>query len=292
MKFPIPFRRKHTWFEANVDAFADGALWGRDLERFEAHVAACDACATMLEQTRQLKSLVAALPEPALNRSFAIDHAMLSGATPETSPASGGTWTGAVRSMQGLAAAGIALFAVLVVVDVGGGTTATSPAGDHDSAPGEAGLASEEADRLDDDAGRFLDDGGQESADEGGTDDDDDSGGSPGGPVAPEPTPTPGVGAAGNDRPTPAPTTTTAPDETEPIVQDDDPGANTEDPVLPPSAGDLAGSDGSGAETTALYADEPEGGVTGLRIAQVLALGAAFVGVVGYAVVRRKTYAR
>jgi anti-sigma factor RsiW len=47
-----------------ITDYFDGALSGRERERFEAHLAACTGCTAYLEGLRNTVAVVRALPEP------------------------------------------------------------------------------------------------------------------------------------------------------------------------------------------------------------------------------------
>jgi hypothetical protein len=122
---------KHRWFDANVDAFADGELRGLDLSCFEAHLDGCDRCRATVRKAQGMKSLVAALPELPATRSFAITEAMLNRPRAVQVDRAGGFFA-PLRAVQGFGAAAVALFAVLVVVDVGGGGSGSLASRDGD----------------------------------------------------------------------------------------------------------------------------------------------------------------
>jgi hypothetical protein len=187
----------HRWFDANVDAFADGELRQSDHVRFEAHLAACDRCARALALARGTRSLLRALPEMPVTRSFALTDAMVRApARPAPRRASG--IIGPIRAVQGVGAAAVALFAVLVVADLGGaGSPASMSAPQADEVHYDSG--DNDADSAQPASGT-LEDSGDTGGQRGGGDD---SSGEPGGddgqvegagvnPPGPLPTPAPG----------------------------------------------------------------------------------------------------
>jgi anti-sigma factor RsiW len=264
------FQSSHVRLEEDLDAYVDGQLEVHARERLETHLAGCDTCRRQLDDGIRLKSLMGSLPQLAAPRSFAITEAMLRPA-PVTAPARSGAWTGAMRSMQGMAAAGLALFAVLVVADLSGGTTATSPDGN------DAELASITA--AEDDGGRNAADAdGDAVNDASGTGDEDVDDSSSTVPIA-ESTPTSGgVGAQGNEPPPGTPGAE---------YDDHDVAGESTSSALPETSGATGNGGETGATELQLRETGDDGGFDRLLVAQILAAGIGLVAAVGYMVVRR-----
>jgi hypothetical protein len=193
---------KHRRFEANVDAFADGELREPELGRFEAHLQGCDSCRAAVRQAQGMKSLVAALPELPVMRSFAITESMLKHPAPAV-PAPGRGFGAPLRTVQGFGAAAVALLAVLVVVDLGGGGSGSlaSRDGDFDAeAPLHDGLT------ITSEAALPAADANDDAAGTGQLNGNDAAEATPGGvegagvnPPRPLPTPVPESGGEGDD---------------------------------------------------------------------------------------------
>jgi hypothetical protein len=67
-----------AWFsrdahpEEQLSAYVDGELQSRARSAVEAHLATCEACSALVDELRQTKSMLAALPPPIVPRSFAL----------------------------------------------------------------------------------------------------------------------------------------------------------------------------------------------------------------------------
>ncbi len=260
------FRGGHARIEANLDAFIDGALDPATHQRLALHLESCDACKLRVATGRSLRLALAALPELPAPRSFVITESML--ARPRVAaPAHSGAWTGAMRSMQGIAAAGLALFAILVVADLSGGTAATS-SGDDDAqrssltagAEAQPNAAQDDATTADDGDNTFDDGNADATA-----------------AVLPPGTPEPGgVDAQDNARPTRAPGETpgdsSSPDSASGSL---------------PEASDAGGDSAPAVSQAAYYAADDSGGISRLRLGELLAAAVAVLAVVGVVVTRR-----
>jgi len=164
-------RDRHTRWQADVDAYVDGELAAPAVTAFERHMAACRACAAVVEQTRLAKAAFAAMPVLQAPRSFAITEALLARAVPHQRTSPGPVY----RVAQATAFAALAGFATLVVVDV---TRDDSEQPAALEAPA-AGIA---------ESAPMDDGGGEDTAGQGG----------PIGLTAEDATPEDGVGAAGS----------------------------------------------------------------------------------------------
>lgn len=265
MAFFTVLRGRHRWFETNVDAFADGELRGAELTRFETHLASCRACAAAVREARGMKSLLRALPELPVTRSFAITESMLRTPAPVRQPAARG-WTGPIRAVQGMGAAALALFAVLVVADLGGAGAGSiaSPDGDFDAVPANEDVSTTGAADI--------------GAPQGG---DDDAGA--GDPEIAVPEATPGGGnveGAGVDPPPPLP------DRTGGGLVTDDRGPPDGDDA---SRVDRAHDAGDAETALAQFAAEDGGGADWLRVGQVFSAGLALLAAAAYVGMRRRT---
>jgi hypothetical protein len=130
-------RNRHERWQNDLDAYVDGELPAPGALRFEQHLAACDACAALLDLTRGTKAAIVSLPALRAPRSFALTEAMLT-ATPAPPPprrAPGMTY----RLAQATAFAALAGFATLVVVDVSSGD-----GGSRDTASAELSTLADE----------------------------------------------------------------------------------------------------------------------------------------------------
>jgi hypothetical protein len=250
----------HRWFDANVDAFADAELCAADHARFEAHLAGCDRCARAVAMARGTRSLLRALPEMPVTRSFALTEAMLR-APARPAPRQAAGFMGPIRAVQGLGAASVALFAVLIVADLGGAgspASMSSPqadeafydtASDDDSAiPAsgtleDTGVGGGQGDPVDDgSAGPGSDDGQVEGA----------------GVNSPEPLPTPVPGGAA---------------EIAPAGDPDDPARQSTE-------------EADEAFTTIALASQEDAGPSWLRMAQFASAGLALAAAAMYAGLR------
>ncbi len=134
MSVSWPFAPHRRW-ESKVSAFVDGELGAPASQRFAHHLAGCERCRLRVQDLRQVKALLAALPEAPAPRSFAITPAMLTAPQLPAPPAPAPQW--AFRGAQVLAGAALAAFFVLVAVDFstssnshGGTTSQAAPVAD------------------------------------------------------------------------------------------------------------------------------------------------------------------
>src|SRR5947209_18020072 len=120
--------------EADLSAYADGAVSTGRAARIEAHMTTCNDCATVLRELRATKSLLSRLPTPTTTRSFTLGPEFAT-ATPQRRP-------GPSRGFLSLAPAmTLSLLVVLLVVDLlPGGSKGSS-----DAAITAGGLSSEKA---------------------------------------------------------------------------------------------------------------------------------------------------
>lgn len=109
----IPFWRRHSRWRDNVSAYVDGELPTAARLRFEAHLEHCEACRAEVAATRQVKLLMAHLPEAPLPRSFRLTPEMVApGAIPQPAHHS----LAPVRIAQ--FAAGLAVVALITVLTI------------------------------------------------------------------------------------------------------------------------------------------------------------------------------
>jgi Putative zinc-finger len=127
------FLRPHNRWAELADAFADGELAPGDGARFEAHAAACEACAASLKAGRALKAAIAGLPEVQAPRSFRLTAAMVAASAPEKAPRPLRVATPMVRFAQVGAAAAVIALAAVALADFAGGSD-----GGNQAASGEA----------------------------------------------------------------------------------------------------------------------------------------------------------
>jgi anti-sigma factor RsiW len=78
----LPFLRRHVrWFD-DANAYIDGELRASVEAPFEAHLLGCARCRARVDELRQVRLLVASLPEVAAPRSFRLTPAMVAGPAP------------------------------------------------------------------------------------------------------------------------------------------------------------------------------------------------------------------
>jgi hypothetical protein len=107
-----PLSREHRPDEEALSALFDGQLEASRVAALEAHVAACAACTLRLEELRATRALLAAMPEPALPRSFRLRQADV-----EQPRRSSGT-PGWARWSPALAAAAVVVFVSVLAFDL------------------------------------------------------------------------------------------------------------------------------------------------------------------------------
>lgn len=73
----IPFLRRHARWRDNISAYVDDELPAAEHARFEAHMQSCEACRVAVADARQLKLLVANMPEAPLPRAFRLTPEMV-----------------------------------------------------------------------------------------------------------------------------------------------------------------------------------------------------------------------
>jgi hypothetical protein len=259
----------HRWFDANVDAFADGELRPSDRARFEAHLAGCDRCERAVQMALGTRSLLRALPELSVTRSFALTEAMVR-APARPAPNQAGGFMGPIRAVQGLGAASVALFAVLVVADLGGGASSPASMSSPQSDESFSATAASDGDSAQPVSGALednADSGGQPAGgDDSSTEPDDEGGQVEGAGVnSPEPLPTPAPGGGSE------------------LVPAGDPEDATRQ----------SGGQGDEAFTTIALAAQEDDGLNRLRVAQFASAGLALAAATMYAGLRfRGTRAR
>ena len=111
----LPFPRRHVRWLEEVSAHLDGELHGRAQERFETHLGGCPRCRARVDELRQVRTLVASLPEVAAPRSFRLTPAMVA-ATAKVAPVRAPRPRFALRTAQ--FAGGFAVLALIAVVTV------------------------------------------------------------------------------------------------------------------------------------------------------------------------------
>jgi Putative zinc-finger len=141
-------RRLHEspeYRQEQLSAALDGMLAPEELAALDAHLAGCETCARVLEELRQVHTLLRAMPEPALPRSFLLptegelaaphrvarpaDRAPATNITPLRQPARRSTRTLQVTRWIGTIAAvlGMALFLGTLLVHQGANYSASAP---------------------------------------------------------------------------------------------------------------------------------------------------------------------
>jgi anti-sigma factor RsiW len=111
------FTGKHQPDRDALSALIDGALTPERASALESHVATCEACTTMLEGMRHVRTMLGALPEVEAPRSFKLRAADVA-APGRTVPAPPSTL---MRAMPVLSGAAVIIFAIAVSFDVAGG---------------------------------------------------------------------------------------------------------------------------------------------------------------------------
>ena len=120
MKNPFASLRKHQPDVEALSAYADGRLDAGLAAALAAHIETCVACTMRLAELRQVKTMLAAMPEQPHPRSFRLRQADVEAPAPAAAasrsrPASHG---GLLRAMPVMSALGVFAFAVVVAADV------------------------------------------------------------------------------------------------------------------------------------------------------------------------------
>lgn len=110
------FTGKHQPDRDALSALLDGALAPDRASAIGAHVATCEACTTMLEGMRDVRTMLHALPQVEAPRSFKLRAADVA-ARPRAVPAPPNTL---MRAMPVLSGAAVLVFAIAVSFDVAG----------------------------------------------------------------------------------------------------------------------------------------------------------------------------
>ncbi|HEY7340892.1 MAG TPA: zf-HC2 domain-containing protein [Ktedonobacterales bacterium] len=145
-------RRLHEspeYRQEQLSAALDGALTPEEQAALDAHLAECDTCARELEELRQVRRLLRAMPEPALPRSFLLptegelvaprgvarpaEHATATNVTPLRQPTRSASRTLQVTRWIGTIAAvlGMALFLGTLVIHQGANYSTNAPSADQ-----------------------------------------------------------------------------------------------------------------------------------------------------------------
>lgn len=112
--------RRNEHDEEQLSAYLDGELDARHAENVERHLASCDACTALLEELRETRTLLSALPPQAPPRSFIL------GAEYERTAVQEVARPPKRLSLALAPAVALAVFVALLVVDVGNFTSTSS----------------------------------------------------------------------------------------------------------------------------------------------------------------------
>ncbi|MEX0751248.1 MAG: zf-HC2 domain-containing protein [Dehalococcoidia bacterium] len=111
------FTGRHQPDRDALSAYLDGELASERAAALEAHVAGCEACSTMLEGMRDVRTMLRALPQADAPRSFRVRPEVAAeprrGIPAPPAPL--------LRAMPVLSAAAVIVFAITVSLDVAGG---------------------------------------------------------------------------------------------------------------------------------------------------------------------------
>jgi hypothetical protein len=140
---PISFFQRHP--RGDLSAFLDGELSPPATLRLEAHVASCEACASRLEELRETRSALRAMPEAEAPRSFALTPEMARRDAAPTRPPRTQRVVYGLRLTSGALAVALAVV-LLVDLSGGGGSSSSTTSNDLASVPqaigsGEYGAA-------------------------------------------------------------------------------------------------------------------------------------------------------
>jgi hypothetical protein len=133
MKLLGMFSRGHQPDVDALSALADGGLTAGDAAAMRKHLTSCEACRTRLDELRQVRSKLTALPRADAPRSFRLRPADVQELTPARAASSA---AGAMRAMPALAGLAAVLLAAVIAVD------AASRTGSDSSSRGDAYQAS------------------------------------------------------------------------------------------------------------------------------------------------------
>src|SRR5437879_503956 len=150
--------RNHTsdWAEQRerLSAYLDGELDEGEREALEQHLPTCEQCQRTLDEFREVRALLRAMPMPAMPRSFAIPTegaipVPLAAATSDRAgrteqrqrrTRSGGIWSGVAQAVGGfVAAAGVILVLGSALMGMGPRAGSASTAGSGASRPVQSG---------------------------------------------------------------------------------------------------------------------------------------------------------
>jgi hypothetical protein len=109
------FSRGHRPDIEAISAYADGSLAAAEAARLEQHIASCEACARQLEETRRVTSMLTAMGQAPLPRSFRLRQADVQ--APAAEPAGFGVRARAFAPAISMAA--VVLFGAVLAADLG-----------------------------------------------------------------------------------------------------------------------------------------------------------------------------
>jgi anti-sigma factor RsiW len=258
------FPRRHRPDSAALSALLDGALGPRERAAAEAHVASCAACAARVAELRDVKLLLAAMPRAEAPRAFRVRESDVEApARPAPRPSPALKWLPAVSGVA------MAVFVVVLGADL-------ATRGDDD-ASGTAAFSSLESAEMRNLAGGGEQAGmpaGDAAAPEGGIAADDgallDRQSPP--PLAPAPPAPPQVGIAAPDTAPPAPVPTIDATWTYSRNGTAVSGEGYIQFSSPEAIRDIADRDWYEAASDASTSGDDDGGRTGYRVAEAVAL--------------------
>jgi len=121
------FATKHQPDATRLSAYLDGEMPPPERAALEAHLASCGACSARLSELRDVRSMLASMPQVAPRRSFRVREADLRPRAAYQQPF-------LLRAMPALSAAAVLVFGVVLAVDLRGDDS-------DNSAPGTAMIA-------------------------------------------------------------------------------------------------------------------------------------------------------
>jgi anti-sigma factor RsiW len=244
--------RRNEHDEEQLSAYMDGELDARQAEKVERHLASCEACSALLEELRETRALLSALPSHAPPRSFVL------GAEYAQAPVRDQVRPSKRFNLALAPALALTVFVALVFVDLTNSTSSSTP----DESPSALSVAtSRQADAVAPGAASVVVPPAASNAGSGGgsADSSDTTGEAGTGPVAPE--------AATNQ----APTTMSA--EVAPAPE---PASGGDITAAGQAADNSAPREGFAPQADSDADGDGSGGFSTLRILEILA-GAAFL---------------
>jgi hypothetical protein len=134
--------RRNEHDEEQLSAYLDGELTARQAENVEQHLATCHACAALLEELRDTRALLSALPTQTPGRSFVLGAEYARAPVRDTAAARLPSRRFSLALAPAVAAS---LFVALLFVDVAGFTTSSDESADTFTAASQRQASDEDA---------------------------------------------------------------------------------------------------------------------------------------------------